>query len=122
MPPVPLLPTLTVLATELQLPLTLDELLQRVLVRVGQLLDTNRASIRLFDAQRVHLFIGARLGQPVHDGTHELQPGEGLLGWVAKHGKVLRSNDAERDPASWRAPGSASRCAPSSGRRSCTRA
>jgi diguanylate cyclase (GGDEF)-like protein len=92
------LTTLTVLAAELQLPLALDELLQRVLARVGQLLGTGRATIRLFDAQRVHLFIGARLGQPVHDIDYEQQPGEGLLGWVAKQGKVLRSNDAEKDP------------------------
>jgi diguanylate cyclase (GGDEF)-like protein len=95
--PAETLTTLTVLAAELQLPLSLDELLQRVLVRVGQLLDTTRASIRLFDAARVNLFIGARLGQPVHDVHYEMQPGEGLLGWVAKQGRVLRTNDAERD-------------------------
>lgn len=89
--------TLTVLAAELQLPLSLDELLQRVLVRVGELLGTNRASIRLFDAQRLHLFMGARLGQPTHDINYEQQPGEGLLGWVAKHGRVLRTGDAEHD-------------------------
>jgi len=97
--------TLTVLAVELQLPLSLDELLQRVLVRVGQLLDTSRASIRLFDAPRVHLFIGARLGQPVHDVDYEMQPGEGLLGWVAKHGRPLHTNDAENDPRFMARPG-----------------
>lgn len=97
--------TLTVLAAELQLPLSLDELLQRVLVRVGELVTTNRASIRLFDAQRAHLYIGARLGQPVHDVTYEQQPGEGLLGWVAQHGRVLRSRDAEHDDRFLTRPG-----------------
>jgi diguanylate cyclase (GGDEF)-like protein len=99
------LTTLTVLAAELQLPLALDELLQRVLARVGQLCGTGRATIRLFDAQRVHLFIGARLGQPVHDVDYEQQSGEGLLGWVAKHGRVLRSGNAEADPRFLPRPG-----------------
>jgi diguanylate cyclase (GGDEF)-like protein len=92
------LPALVALATELQLPMTLDELLQRVLLRVGQLLDTRRASIRLFDAGRTRLFLGARLGEPIHEVPFDQQPGQGLLGWVAQHGKALRANDAEADP------------------------
>jgi diguanylate cyclase (GGDEF)-like protein len=93
------------LATELQLPLTLDELLQRVLLRVGQLVGTRRASIRLFDQGRTRLFLGARLGEPVHEIPYEQQPGQGLLGWVAMHGRPLRTDDAEADPRFLPRPG-----------------
>lgn len=93
----PALQTLLTLSIELELPLSLDDLLARALTRVGQLVGSPRASIRLFDATRTRLFLGARLGQPVHEIPWEQQPGEGLLGWVAREGKVLRTGDAEAD-------------------------
>jgi diguanylate cyclase (GGDEF)-like protein len=92
------LKTLRTLAVELELPLGLEELLQRALMRTGQLLDCTRASVRLFDATRTRLFLGARLGEPVHEIPWEQQPGEGLLGWVAREGKPLLTGDAEHDP------------------------
>jgi diguanylate cyclase (GGDEF)-like protein len=99
------LQSLVTLSVELQLPMTLDELLQRALTRVGQLVDTKRASIRLFDAARAHLFLGARLGEPVHQTPYEQQPGQGLLGWVAQHGRPIRTGNAEADPRYMARPG-----------------
>jgi diguanylate cyclase (GGDEF)-like protein len=90
---------LVTLASEVQLPLTLEELLQRVVQRAATMTDTKRASIRLLDAARQRLFIGCRAGDPLHeDGFVEFKPGEGLLGWVAQSGKPLRCGNAEADP------------------------
>jgi diguanylate cyclase (GGDEF)-like protein len=92
------LDTLIALSAELQLPLTLEEMLQRVVMRVGAITETKQATVRLFDSARQRLFISCRLGEPVHVRGAELQSGQGLLGWVAQHAQALRSGDAEHDP------------------------
>ena len=93
------LTVLTALAVELQQRRTLEELLQLLVQRSAILVETPRASVRLFDAQRQRLFAKVRAGDPLHvNPAMEFGRGQGLVGWVAEHGKPLRTGDAERDP------------------------
>ena len=87
------------LAKELELPQTLEEMLQRVAARTAALCATSNASIWLLDASRTRLLVGCRAGAPFHaDPNFEFRLGEGLLGWVAQHSRVLSPGDAPRDP------------------------
>jgi diguanylate cyclase (GGDEF)-like protein len=84
---------------ELQLPQTLEEMMQRVVDRAGGLLGTGYASLRLVDASRTRLLTGCRSGSPQHrDGAFEFKVGEGLVGWVAQHRQPARVGDVEGDP------------------------
>jgi diguanylate cyclase (GGDEF)-like protein len=90
---------LTALAVELQQRRTLEELLQLLVQRCAILVETPRASVRLFDGQRQRLFAKVRAGDPLHvNPTLEFAKGQGLVGWVAEQGKSLRTGDAEHDP------------------------
>ena len=93
------LTVLTALAVELQQRRTLEELLLLLVQRSAMLVDTPRASVRLFDANRQRLFAKVRAGEPLHvNPTAEFGKGQGLVGWVAEHCKALRTGDAEKDP------------------------
>jgi diguanylate cyclase (GGDEF)-like protein len=86
------------LSAELELPLTLEELLQRVTVRAAKLVGVGQCSIRLLDASGSRLLVGCRNGAPLHeDATYEFKLGEGLIGWVAKYKRPLRTGRAEAD-------------------------
>jgi diguanylate cyclase (GGDEF)-like protein len=90
---------LVALTQELQQSERLEDMLQRLVGRVAALLDVERASVRLLDDSRTRLLVGARAGEPVHDGAGiEFTLGEGLVGWVAQHAQPLRSGDALVDP------------------------
>jgi len=90
---------LTALTTALQDRLSLDVMLQRIADGTARLLDTPRVSVRLFDPNRTHLVAVCRPGAPEHLNPGEaFQLGEGLLGWIAREGKPLRTDDAEHDP------------------------
>jgi len=87
------------LTEELQLPQTLEEMLQRVVDRAAVMLGTGYASIRMLDATRSKLLIGARAGTPLHrHSSFEFKLGEGLVGWVALHRQTLRLDDCASDP------------------------
>jgi diguanylate cyclase (GGDEF)-like protein len=87
------------LATELQLPQMLEEMLQRVVDRAARLVGTGNASIRIFDASRSRLLVGCRGGTPLHaDPTFEYERGQGLVGWIGEHGRLLRTGRAQDDP------------------------
>jgi diguanylate cyclase (GGDEF)-like protein len=86
------------LTEELQLPQTLEEMLQRVVDRAAGLLGTGYASIRLLDATRTKLLIGCRAGTPLHrNASFEFKMGEGLVGWVGQNRHALRVADCEGD-------------------------
>lgn len=92
------LASLVHLTEELQLPQTLEEMLQRVVERAASLLGTGYASIRLLDATRTKLLIGCRAGSPLHrNASFEFKMGEGLVGWLAQHRTTLRVGDCEAD-------------------------
>jgi diguanylate cyclase (GGDEF)-like protein len=87
------------LATELQLPQMLEEMLQRVVDRAAQLVGTSNASIRIFDASKSRLLVGCRAGKPLHaNANFEFERGQGLLGWIGEHGRPLRTGRAQDDP------------------------
>ncbi len=89
---------LAALAGDLAQPLQFDEMLAAVTRRAAEALGCERASIRLFDSNRARLLAAARHGSPMHVGDDvEFRLGEGLIGWIAEHGKILRTDDAEHD-------------------------
>jgi diguanylate cyclase (GGDEF)-like protein len=76
----------------------LGELLQLVADATSEILHVDRVSVRLLDPEDESLTSVARAGQPLHDHPVEFHRGEGLLGWIVEHTRVLRLADAEADP------------------------
>jgi diguanylate cyclase (GGDEF)-like protein len=96
---VPNLQTLLQLAAEIDLPQTLEELLQRVADRSASLCGAATASVRLLDTTRTRLLVGCRSGPPLHRNAGlEYALGQGLVGWIAQHGRPLRTGRAMQDP------------------------
>jgi len=90
---------LTALVADLGRELSLEERLQLLADRTAALLETPRASVRLFNATRTALLASARAGESIHANPNlEFQLGEGLIGWIAEARMPLRSGDAESDP------------------------
>ncbi len=90
---------LTQLTHELQDAHGFSELVQLVVERCAQLLDTPRASIRLLDPSGVKLMAVCRAGSPLHlDPSEAFSVGEGLVGWIVEHRSALRSGNADADP------------------------
>ncbi|MFO0658641.1 MAG: GAF domain-containing protein [Polyangiaceae bacterium] len=56
------------------------------------------ASIRLFDSSRNYLLSGARAGQGADAAPITFRPGEGVVGWVARHGMLAFVEDTATDP------------------------
>jgi diguanylate cyclase (GGDEF)-like protein len=95
----PSLQPLLRLAAEIELPQTLEELLQRVADRTVALCGSPTASVRLLDTTRRRLLVGCRAGAPLHRNAGlEYGLGQGLVGWIAEHGRPLRTGDAPGDP------------------------
>ncbi len=86
------------LALEVQRRRSLEDLLQVVVERTAGILTAEHASIRLLNPSRTVLVAVARTGEPLHLESTEFALGEGLLGWIAKEEKPIRSNDPEHDP------------------------
>jgi diguanylate cyclase (GGDEF)-like protein len=57
----------------------------------------DHASIRLLDGSRTHLLASARSGIGSDTPTLMLRAGEGVSGWVLKHGEPARVVDVRRD-------------------------
>ena len=78
---------------------SLDAMLQHVTDAASRVLGGARSSLRLLDDSRSRLLVAARTGAALHGAAElEFRVGEGLVGWVAKHGEPLCVDDAERDP------------------------
>ncbi len=89
---------LTEVALALQDRLSLDDMLQRIVEGAARLLDTQRVSVRLLDPTRTRLLATCRAGAPLHlNPGSEFRLGEGLIGWIAQHGRPIRTGDAEHD-------------------------
>jgi diguanylate cyclase (GGDEF)-like protein len=94
----PTLQTLLRLAAEIDLPQTLEELLQRVADRTAAMCDAPTASVRLLDPTRTRLLVGFRSGRPLHRNAGlEFALGQGLIGWIAQHGRPLRTGQAQQE-------------------------
>lgn len=84
-------------------------MLRHVVDETASILDTPRVSLRLL-AESDELLATCRAGQPVHasdvDGEGAVfARGEGLVGWVAETGEVLRTGRAEDDARFAQRPG-----------------
>ncbi len=75
--------------------LDLDQLLELILKKITELLEGDRATLYLLDEQRARLLSRIMVGEEAH--SIELPLGEGIAGYVAKTGRVVRVKDAYRD-------------------------
>jgi signal transduction histidine kinase/putative methionine-R-sulfoxide reductase with GAF domain len=75
--------------------LDLDQLLELILNKITELLEGDRATLYLLDEQRGRLLSRIMVGEEAH--SIELPLGEGIAGYVAKTGRVVRVKDAYRD-------------------------
>jgi signal transduction histidine kinase/putative methionine-R-sulfoxide reductase with GAF domain len=75
--------------------LDLDQLLELILNKITELLEADRATLYLLDEQRMRLLSRIMIGEEARQ--IELPLGEGIAGFVAKSGRVVRVKDAYRD-------------------------
>jgi diguanylate cyclase (GGDEF)-like protein len=97
------------LTTALQRASTLESMMSTLAERLAAMLSVPRVSVRLLDETRSRLLTSARAGAPLHDQALDFTPGEGLIGWVVEHGKMLRCADGESDARFVAKPGMTSR-------------
>ncbi|HEY3354719.1 MAG TPA: sensor domain-containing diguanylate cyclase [Polyangia bacterium] len=76
----------------------LEEALRQVTDAALRLLPGSHASIRLLDDSHTELLAGARSGEGAATRPLVFRRGEGLVGWVAEHGEVVRVDDGSTDP------------------------
>jgi diguanylate cyclase (GGDEF)-like protein len=90
---------IAMLAQEIQQKQTLEALLQLIVERCASLLHTDRVTIRLLDCAGSRLLTNYRNGDALHKNpSQEFMVGEGLLGWIAREGKAMLSEEPEQDP------------------------
>jgi signal transduction histidine kinase/putative methionine-R-sulfoxide reductase with GAF domain len=75
--------------------LDLDQLLELILNKITELLDADRATLYLLDETRGRLLSRIMVGEEAR--SIELPLGQGIAGYVAKTGRVVRVKDAYRD-------------------------
>ena len=77
----------------------LDELLDSIIVRACERLRSEAGSVLLSDRDTGRLFFRGVSGSHKEDlKKMTLEPGEGIVGWVAQHGEPLVVNRPEDDP------------------------
>jgi diguanylate cyclase (GGDEF)-like protein len=76
----------------------LEDSLHLITEAALRLLPGNHASIRLLDESRSELLAGARSGEGADEAPLVFKQGEGLAGWVAEHGALVRVGEAAADP------------------------
>lgn len=98
------------LARRLSVERRLEQMLQLAVDDVAELLDVERASIRLLDATGNNLIALCRAGAPLHvNALTRFAKGEGLIGWVAERLEPVLLQDAESDDRFVPRPGMRSR-------------
>jgi signal transduction histidine kinase/putative methionine-R-sulfoxide reductase with GAF domain len=75
--------------------LDLDQLLELILNKITELLEADRATLYLLDEHRGRLLSRIMIGEEAR--SIEMPVGEGIAGYVAKTGRVIRVRDAYRD-------------------------
>jgi len=76
----------------------LEEVLEDVTGALLELVPGNHSSIRILDDSRTELISGARSGEGVSTVPVKFMKGEGVIGWVAQHGRVARIGEVATDP------------------------
>ncbi|MBI5536337.1 MAG: GGDEF domain-containing protein [Deltaproteobacteria bacterium] len=74
-----------------------DALLAEVTQALLRILPGSHSSVRLFDETRSSLVAGARAGQGSDSAPITFEKGQGIIGWVAEHGKAARVSDCLKD-------------------------
>lgn len=74
------------------------EALKLILGEAVRLMRASSGSVALFNPTTRFLEIEASSGLPSDAATLKLRLGEGITGWVAKHGKPARVSEVSRDP------------------------
>ena len=92
-----ILQTLVDLTTKLLEEAPLEVILNLVTNAAVQLLPAEHASIRVLDESGTKLLCGARSGTAVSEKPMSFRVGEGIMGWVVKHGSLARVNDGMKD-------------------------
>ena len=77
---------------------SLEEALGSITDVALDLLPGDHASVRVFDDSRAELLSGARSGEGLAFRPMRIRQGEGVIGWVATHGRALVVADTDNDP------------------------
>jgi GAF domain-containing protein len=76
----------------------LDEVLERILQRTIRLLgEASYGSVRLLDEETGELVLRASHGKVMKEDLRRLEPGKGVMGWVAEHKEPVIVPDVDKD-------------------------
>jgi diguanylate cyclase (GGDEF)-like protein len=79
--------------------LDLDSILQTIMEKVAEYFRPDTWSLLMVDEQKDELYFAIAVGDKAEALKNvRLKLGEGIAGWVAKHGEPVISNDVDRDP------------------------
>jgi serine phosphatase RsbU (regulator of sigma subunit) len=82
----------------LSAPLELEEVIEEILRTLREVVDYDAAAIYLLNYRTQALELRREVGYPSgSEGAFHLQVGQGIVGWVAKHGEPLIVPDVRRD-------------------------
>jgi len=96
--PAPSYRLLTQVSAALSTSLDLDRTLKEILERMNALVAFDAATIFLLDDARRELHVKAALGVPVAlKEVKSFQVGEGVVGWVVRHGATALIQDSSKD-------------------------
>jgi diguanylate cyclase (GGDEF)-like protein len=79
--------------------LDLDSILQTIMEKMAEYFRPDTWSLLMVDEQKDELYFAIAVGEKSEALKDvRLKVGEGIAGWVAKHGECVISNDVDRDP------------------------
>src|ERR1700751_1522618 len=79
--------------------LDLDSILQTIMEKMAEYFRPDTWSLLMVDEQRDELYFAIAVGDAAEALKNvRLKMGEGIAGWVAKHGEQVITNDVENDP------------------------
>ncbi|MFQ5610647.1 MAG: GAF domain-containing protein [Anaerolineae bacterium] len=93
------LTTLNRIARTISSSLNLDEIIQRTMAGINEILDVEAGSLLLLDERTNELYFKITLrGENQSVTSFRLKPGQGIAGWVVQNQRPALVNDTERDP------------------------
>ena len=96
--PAPSYRLLTQVSAALSTSLDLDRTLKEILERMNALVAFDAATVFLLDDSRTELHVKAALGVPVAlKEVKSFKVGEGVVGWVVRHGATALIQDSSKD-------------------------
>src|SRR5208283_944090 len=79
--------------------LDLDSILQTIMEKMAEYFRPDTWSLLMVDEELNELYFAIAVGNASESLKNvRLKVGEGIAGWVAKHGEKLISNDVDHDP------------------------